>query len=48
MDPSRFVILNGVGASVDFTPYLGETLRAWFITPTPGASGRATVVVTDL
>ena len=48
MDPFRFVILNGVGASVDFTPYLSQTIRAWFITPTAGASGRATLVVTDL
>ena len=47
MDPSRFVILNGVGASVDFTPYLGDDLRAWFITSALGATGRATVVVTD-
>jgi len=47
MDPSRFVILNGVGASVDFTPHLGDSLRGWFITPTIGASGRATIAVTD-
>ena len=48
MDPSRYVILNGVEASVDFAPYLGETLRAWFITSAPGATGRATVMVTAL
>ena len=48
MDPHRFVILNGVGASVDFTPYLGESIRAWFITSAPGATGRATIVVTDI
>ena len=48
MDPSRFVILNGVGASVDFTPYLGDSLRAWFITSALGATGQATIVVTDL
>jgi hypothetical protein len=48
MDPHRFVILNGVGATIDFTPYLGQSLRAWFITTAPGATGRATIVVTDL
>jgi hypothetical protein len=48
MDPSRFVILNGVGANIDFTPHLDDSLRAWFITSAAGASGRATVVVTDL
>ena len=47
MDPSRFVILNGVGASVDFTPYLGDSLRGWFITSAIGGSGRATIEVTD-
>ena len=48
MNPSRYVILNGVGASIDFAPFLGEALRAWFITAAPGASGRATVMVTAL
>jgi len=48
MDPARYVILNGVGTSIDFTPYLSQTLSAWFISSAPGASGRATVVVTDL
>jgi hypothetical protein len=48
MDPSRYVILNGVGASVDFAPFLGETLRAWFITAAPGATGGASVMVTAL
>jgi hypothetical protein len=47
-DPSRFVILNGVGASIDFTPFESDSLRAWYITPEIGASGQATVVVTDL
>ncbi len=46
--PFRYVILNGVGASVDFTPYLDDSVRAWFITPTAGATGQATLVVTDL
>jgi hypothetical protein len=48
MDPFRYVILNGVGTTIDFTPYLSQTLRAWFITQSPGATGKATVVITDL
>jgi hypothetical protein len=43
----RYVILNGIGASHDFTPYKGTTLRAWFLAATSGATGRATLVVTD-
>jgi hypothetical protein len=48
MYPFRWIILNGVGASFDFTPYLDDRVRAWFITPTAGASGRAVLHVTDL
>jgi hypothetical protein len=48
MDPSRFVILNSVGASVEFTPYLAESVRAWFISSAPGATGRAIVEVKGL
>jgi hypothetical protein len=47
MDPTRFVILNGVGATVDFTPYLATNLRGWFIAASPGATGQATIVITD-
>jgi hypothetical protein len=48
MDPMRFVILNGVGATVDFTPYMATSLRGWFIAASAGATGRATVTITDL
>jgi len=48
MDPMRFVMLNGVGSSVDFTPYMATSVRGWFIAGSPGATGRATVVITDL
>jgi hypothetical protein len=52
----RFVIsflfivemLNGVGASYDFTPYNSQTVRAWFISASSGTSGQATVEVSDL
>jgi hypothetical protein len=48
MDPYRYVILNGVGSTLDFTPYMSTSLRAWFISPSAGATGRATVTITDL
>jgi hypothetical protein len=48
MDPFRYVILNGVGTTLDFTPYLSGSLRAWFVTQSAGATGKATVVITDL
>jgi hypothetical protein len=44
----RFVILNGVGDSVDFVPFETNTVRAWFIGQTTGATGSATLTVTDL
>ncbi|MGB8296370.1 MAG: hypothetical protein WCG85_13165 [Polyangia bacterium] len=47
-DDHRFVVLNGVGASYDFTPYNSQTVRAWFISASSGASGQATVEVSDL
>jgi hypothetical protein len=42
----RWVMLNGIGASYDFTPYNAQTLRAFFITSTAGATGTATVTIT--
>jgi len=47
-DDHRFVVLNGVGASDDFTPYNSQTVRAWFVSASSGASGQATVEVSDL
>jgi hypothetical protein len=47
-DDHRFVVLNGVGASYDFTPYNSQTVRAWFISASSGTSGQATVEVSDL
>ena len=47
-DDHRFVMLNGVGASYDFTPYNSQTVRAWFISAGSGTSGQATVEVSDL
>jgi hypothetical protein len=47
-DDHRFVVLNGVGASYDFTPYNSQTVRAWFISAGSGTSGQATVEVSDL
>jgi len=47
MDDHRFVMLNGVGSSVDFAPSGSLTLRAWFLTAS-GGTGLATVQVTDL
>jgi hypothetical protein len=46
---SRFIILNGVGDSVDFIPS-GNTdfIRAWFISATGTSSGSATLTLTDL
>jgi hypothetical protein len=44
----RFVILNGVGDSVDFVPFDNNTIRAWFITQSTGATGSATLTITDL
>jgi hypothetical protein len=43
-----FVILNGIGDGVDFAPVNNDTVLAWFITDTGGASGLATLTVTDL
>lgn len=43
-----FVILNGIGDGVDFTPVNNDTVMAWFITDMTGASGTATLTVTDL
>lgn len=48
MDPVRYVIMNGVGANFDFTPYNSRTLRGWFISQSDGASGSATIVISDL
>jgi hypothetical protein len=48
MDDHRYVILNGVGASHDFTPFESETVRAWFIGATGGGTGKATISVSDL
>jgi hypothetical protein len=47
-DDHRFVVLNGVGASYDFTPYNSQIVRAWFISASSGTSGQATVEVSDL
>jgi hypothetical protein len=47
-DDHRFVILNGVGASYDFTPYNSQTVRGWFISTGGDATGEATLKVTDL
>jgi hypothetical protein len=47
MEDHRFVILNGVGASYDFTPFNSMTLRAWFISTGGGGSGQATLGVVD-
>jgi hypothetical protein len=44
----RYVILNGVGDSADFVPYESDTIMAWSITQSLGASGSATLTVTDL
>lgn len=46
--PNRYVILNGVGASQDFTPFNNEVLSGWFITATSGATGQANISVSDL
>ena len=46
-NPHRYVILNGIGASQDFTPYKGQTVRAWFIAATSGTTGRATLLISD-
>jgi hypothetical protein len=48
MDDHRYVILNGVGASHDFTPFEDNTVRAWFIGATGGGTGQAKISVTDL
>jgi hypothetical protein len=48
MDDRRFVILNGVGASHDFTPFNSSTIRAWFIGATGGGSGQALLSVSPL
>jgi hypothetical protein len=44
----RYVILNGVGDSEDFVPYDNDTIQAWYITQSIGATGSATLTVTDL
>jgi hypothetical protein len=44
----RFVMLNGVGASYDFTPFNSQTIRAWFIAASGGATGQATLSVSNL
>jgi hypothetical protein len=43
----RYVILNGVGASHDFSPYNSDTLLAWYIGASAG-TGQATVMVSKL
>jgi hypothetical protein len=44
----RFIMLNGIGASYDFTPFNSQTVRAWFIGASGGATGQATLSVSDL
>lgn len=46
--PDRYVILNGIGASHDFTPVNNLVLNAWFIGATAGATGEATISISDL
>ena len=48
MDDHRYVMLNGVGSSYDFTPFNADTLRAWFPSATAGATGQATITISDL
>jgi hypothetical protein len=47
MDPNRYVILNGVGASADFTPFNSTTVRIWYIGASPG-TGQAHVLVSRM
>jgi hypothetical protein len=47
MEPDRYVILNGVGASHDFAPYNAKNILIWYIGATPG-SGQAHVTITRL
>jgi hypothetical protein len=42
-----FVVLNGVGDGVDFTPFRVWTIHAWFLADV-GATGEATLTVSDL
>jgi hypothetical protein len=44
----RFIMLNGIGASYDFTPFNSQTVRAWFIAASGGATGQATLSVSNL
>ncbi|HWE26986.1 MAG TPA: hypothetical protein VHB97_03245 [Polyangia bacterium] len=45
-DDHRYVMLNGVGASYAFNDTdPGDPLRAWFISPTAGSTGAATLTV---
>ncbi len=48
VEPYRYVILNGIGASQDFTPFNNMVVSAWFIGATTGATGSATINITDL
>ncbi|HVV48693.1 MAG TPA: hypothetical protein VHO06_03460, partial [Polyangia bacterium] len=48
MNDHRYVMLNGVGSSFDFTPNNSQTVRAWFISAAGGATGQATLTISDL
>jgi hypothetical protein len=45
---TRFVILNNIGDGEDFVPFNNDTIRAWFISQSSGATGSGTLTVTDL
>jgi hypothetical protein len=47
MNDTRYVILNGVGASATFTPFNSNTVRVWYIGATPG-TGTAHVQVSQV
>jgi hypothetical protein len=46
-NPHRFVTLNGVGATYDFTPFNSTTLYAWAISSSPGMTGSATLTISN-
>ncbi|MFZ5892883.1 MAG: hypothetical protein ACOY0T_17615 [Myxococcota bacterium] len=47
-DEWRYAVLNGIDSSVDFIPYFNGKLRAWLISPNAGATGEATLEISDI
>ncbi|MFZ5892806.1 MAG: hypothetical protein ACOY0T_17230 [Myxococcota bacterium] len=45
---NRFTMLNGIGSSVEFTPYEGDTLRAWLLSSKNPGSGAAQLTISEL